>query len=76
MLYTHEEVKDKAIPLRHAGAKRERMYSSYSFFTSALCGGEWSVLRPGRALLPGNDPGTHWTGGWVVLRAGLDTEDR
>jgi hypothetical protein len=31
MLYTHDEVKCKAIPLRHAGAKRERMYSSYSF---------------------------------------------
>jgi hypothetical protein len=21
-------------------------------------------------------PGTHWIGGWVGLRAGLDTEDR
>jgi hypothetical protein len=27
------------------------------------------------ALYPrGNDPGTHWIGGWVGLRAGLDTE--
>jgi hypothetical protein len=27
------------------------------------------------ALYPqGKDPGTHWTGGWVGLRAGLDTE--
>jgi hypothetical protein len=31
----------------------ERRYSSYSFLTSALDGGEWSALRPGRALLPG-----------------------
>jgi hypothetical protein len=29
------------------------MYSSYSFFTSALDGGEWSVSRPSRALAPG-----------------------
>jgi hypothetical protein len=29
------------------------------------------------ALYPwGNDPCTHWTGGWVGPRAGLDTEDR
>jgi hypothetical protein len=52
----------------------ERKYSAYSFFTSALDGGEWSASRPGRALLPGKNPGTHWIGGWVGLRAGLDTE--
>jgi hypothetical protein len=29
------------------------------------------------ALYPrGKDPGTHWTGGWVDPRAGLDTEVR
>jgi hypothetical protein len=29
------------------------------------------------ALSPGErTPGTHWTGGWVGPRAGLDTEDR
>jgi hypothetical protein len=37
------------------------------FFTSILVGGEWSVSRPGRFT-----PGTHWIGGWVDLRAGLD----
>jgi hypothetical protein len=36
--------------------------------------GEWSASRPGRALPSGKDPGTHWIGGWVDLRAGLDTE--
>jgi hypothetical protein len=36
-------------------AQGERRYSSYSFSTSALDGGEWSVSRPGRALPPGND---------------------
>jgi hypothetical protein len=35
---------------------QERMYSSYSFLTSALDGGEWSALRPGRALAPGKGP--------------------
>jgi hypothetical protein len=52
-------------------------YSSYSFTTSALDGGEWSASRPGRPFTPGErTPGTHWTGGWVSPRASLDTGDR
>jgi hypothetical protein len=39
-------------PWRRLG---ERRYSSYSFFTSALDGGEWSASRPGRALAPGKE---------------------
>jgi hypothetical protein len=31
----------------------ERRYSSYTFTTSALDGGEWSASRSGRVLLPG-----------------------
>jgi hypothetical protein len=31
-------------------------YSSYSFTTSALDGGEWSASRPGRALPPEKEP--------------------
>jgi hypothetical protein len=62
---------------RHGGAWGERRYSSYSFSTSALDGGEWSASRPGRAFTPGErTPGTHCTGGWVGPRAGLDTEVR
>jgi hypothetical protein len=54
----------------------ERRYSSYSFTTSALDGGEWSASRPSRALPPGErTSGTHWTGGWVGPRAGW-TRDR
>jgi hypothetical protein len=34
----------------------ERRYSSYSFTTSALDGGEWSASRPGRALPPEKGP--------------------
>jgi hypothetical protein len=32
------------MPWRHMG---ERRYSSYSYLTSALNGGEWSASRPG-----------------------------
>jgi hypothetical protein len=31
---------------RHGGVLRERRYSSYSFMTSVLDGGEWSASRP------------------------------
>jgi hypothetical protein len=34
----------------------ERRYSSHSFTTSALDGGEWSVLRLGHTLPPGKGP--------------------
>jgi hypothetical protein len=34
----------------------ERRYSSYSYLTSALDGGEWWASRPGRALPPGKEP--------------------
>jgi hypothetical protein len=35
--------------------------------TSAVDGGEWSASRPFRFT-----PGTHWIGGWVGPRSGLD----
>jgi hypothetical protein len=58
-------------PWRRLGGEE---YSSYSFSTLVLDGGEWSALRPGRAFTPGERaPGTHCTGGWVGPRAGLDT---
>jgi hypothetical protein len=62
----------KAVPQHtYGGAGGERMYSSYSFTTSAL-DGWWVVsVSPG-----GRTPGTHWTGGWVCTRAGLDSEVR
>jgi hypothetical protein len=40
---------------------------THIFLTSALAGSEWSALRPGRFT-----SGTHWIGGWVGPRAGLD----
>jgi hypothetical protein len=39
--------------------------------TAALVRGEWSAARPGRTL-PQERPGTHFTGGWLGPRAGLD----
>jgi hypothetical protein len=70
-------MKSKAVQLHamvaHGG---EMTYSSYSFLTSALDGGEWSASRPD-ALCPGERTlDTHCTGGWVGPRAGLDTEVR
>jgi hypothetical protein len=51
----------------------KRRYSSYPFLTLALDGGEWSVSFLSHAWSPGKDPPIHWIGGWVGLRAGLDT---
>jgi hypothetical protein len=60
-----------------AGAWGERRYSSYSFLTLALVGGEWSAGRPGHAFTPGERaPGNHCSGGWVGPRASLDAETR
>jgi hypothetical protein len=41
------------------------------FLTSTLVGGEWSASRPRRFT-----PGTHWIGGWVGPRAGLDDMEK
>jgi hypothetical protein len=42
----------------------------YSFLTSALERGVVSTTP--RPLYPQERPGTHWTGGWVGPRAGVD----
>jgi len=85
LIHLHEEYKNvinckakvKLSHYHHAGDKGERKYSSYSFLTLALDGGEWSASRPSHTLPLGKDPpGTHWIGGWVGLRAGLDTEEK
>jgi hypothetical protein len=47
--------------------------SSTLSLTLALVGGGWLTPRPTRAaLLAGSRPGTHFIGGWVGPRAGLD----
>jgi hypothetical protein len=46
------------------------------FFTSALVGGEWSASRPSRFIPGERASGTHWIGGWVGSRAGLDDMEK
>jgi hypothetical protein len=48
----------------------------HALLTSALDGGEWSALLPGRFTHGERNPGTHWIGGWVGPRAGLNTVTR
>jgi hypothetical protein len=46
------------------------------FLTSAVVGGEWSASHPGR-FTPGERAyGTHWIGGWLDPRAGLDDMEK
>jgi hypothetical protein len=44
----------------------------YIILTSALDGGEWSASRLGHFTPGERAPGTHFIGGWVGPRAGLD----
>jgi hypothetical protein len=46
------------------------------FLTSALARGEWSASRPGRFTPRERAPGTHWIGGWVDPRAGVDDVEK
>jgi hypothetical protein len=46
------------------------------FLTSALVGVEWTASRPGRFTPWERAPGTHWIGGWVGPRAGLDDVEK
>jgi hypothetical protein len=42
----------------------------------ALAGNEWSASRPSRFTTGERAPGTHWIGGWVGSRAGLDDMEK
>jgi hypothetical protein len=46
------------------------------FLTLALVGGEWSASHLGRFAPGERTPGTHWVGGWVGPRIGLDDVER
>jgi hypothetical protein len=39
-------------------------------------GGEWSASRPDRFTPGGKAPVTHWIGGWVDPRSGLDDVEK
>jgi hypothetical protein len=71
----HDVFTNKAAPIHVMKELGGEEVSSYSFPTSALDGGECVTPRP--RFSPGErTPSTHCTGGWVGLRAGLDTEVR
>jgi hypothetical protein len=55
-LHPIKKKKESCPATRHEGAWGERRYSSYSFLTSALDGGEWSASCPSRTLPPGKGP--------------------
>jgi len=42
--------------------------------TSTLDGNEWSASRPGHSTPQEIAPDTHWIGGWVGPRSGVDTK--
>jgi hypothetical protein len=46
------------------------------FLTSALVGDEWSASRPCRFTPGERARGTHWIGGWVDRKAGLDDVEK
>jgi hypothetical protein len=63
------------VKVKEYNCSAKRQAGFYSFLSSALDRGDRSASRPGRVLLPGKEPRcTHWIGGWVSLRAVLDTE--
>jgi hypothetical protein len=49
---------------------------SHILLTSALVGGEWSTSRPCHFTPGETSPGTHWIGGWVGRRGGLDDVEK
>jgi hypothetical protein len=57
---------------RHEDVLGEWRYSSTQSWPKELDGGEWSVSHTGRFTPGVRTVGTHWTGGWVGPRAGLD----
>jgi hypothetical protein len=73
---THAHYKFKVVPLLFNRAPRlEGVLGEWrhAFLISALDGGEWSALRPGRFTLRERAPDTHWIEGWVGSSADLGT---
>jgi hypothetical protein len=66
--------KSKAVPQHIYEGGGERSYSSYSLTSLDGVSGQ----RHAAAVLYSREkiPGTHWTGGWVGPRVGLDTEEK
>jgi hypothetical protein len=61
------------MPWRHMA---EWMYRSTFFLKSALIGGEWSASRSGRFTPEEKAAGTHWIGGWLDPRTGMEDMEK
>jgi hypothetical protein len=67
--------------IRERGTSVSRWLQAYPedggiFLTSALVGGQWPASRPCRFTPGERAPGTHFIGGWVDPRAGLDDMEK
>jgi hypothetical protein len=62
--------------LCHEGIWGSRCIDPHFFLTSALAGGEQSDSCPGHFTPWERAPSTHWIGGWVDPRAGLDNVEK
>jgi hypothetical protein len=76
VIHRQNKIKVKLSRYLHAGAEGERLYSCYSFFTSALDGVSGQRYAPAALYPQQRTPGTLGIRGLVGLRAGLDTEAR
>jgi hypothetical protein len=55
---------------------RRRGCTAPPFLTSALDGGDWLAWRSSRFIPGERARGTHWIGGWVDPRAGLEATEK
>jgi hypothetical protein len=77
LIFRYLKSKIKPSHYCQAGDKGEMRYSSYSFMTSALMGVSGQHHASDVLYLQEKDPpSTYWTGGWVDIRAGVDTVAR
>jgi hypothetical protein len=75
-LSTGNSSSSKGIQFENLDLKHRANVWIHIFLASALDGGEWSDSRP-CCFTPGErTPGTHWIGGWVDPRAGLDNMEK
>jgi hypothetical protein len=74
LYFTRNHAMKTYLLIKHSAIKMywEVQVYLHTFLTSALDGGEFSASRLGRLTPEVRVPDTHWTGGCVGPRAGLD----
>jgi hypothetical protein len=70
--HVHTKVRSCAMPCRHQGG--EEMQVLIVLDLGTIMGVSGQRHAPDAIYLQEKTPGTHWIGGWVDLRAGLDRE--